>query len=68
MGGWLQSVSKRQLVSQVLVYILLLAVGFLLAVPFIWLISSSLKTETDAFAIRRASSPIRCSGATTLWV
>ena len=51
MGGWLQSVSKRQLVSQVLVYILLLAVGFLLAVPFIWLISSSLKTETDAFAI-----------------
>ena len=51
MGGWLQSVSKRQLVSQVLVYILLLAIGFLLAVPFIWLISSSLKTETDAFAI-----------------
>ena len=51
MGGWLQSISRRQLVSQVLVYILLLAVGFLLAVPFIWLISSSLKTETDAFAI-----------------
>ncbi len=51
MGGWLQSISKRQLVSQVLVYILLLAFGFLLAVPFIWLISSSLKTETDAFAI-----------------
>ncbi len=51
MGGWLQSVSKRQLVNQVLVYILLLAVGFMLAIPFIWLISSSLKTETDAFAI-----------------
>ena len=51
LGGWLQSVSKRQLVNQVLVYILLLAVGFMLAIPFIWLISSSLKTETDAFAI-----------------
>ena len=51
LGGWLQSISKRQLVSQVLVYILLLAIGFMLAVPFIWLISSSLKTETDAFAI-----------------
>ena len=51
MGGWLRSVSKRQLVNQVLVYILLLAVGFMLAIPFIWLISSSLKTETDAFAI-----------------
>ena len=50
-GGWLRSVSKRQLVNQVLVYILLLAVGFMLAIPFIWLISSSLKTETDAFAI-----------------
>jgi len=50
-GGWLQSVGRRQLISQVLVYILLLSVGFLLAVPFIWLISSSLKTETDAFAI-----------------
>ena len=51
MGGWLQSVSRRQLITQVLVYTLLLAIGFLLAVPFIWLISSSLKTETDAFAI-----------------
>ena len=51
LGGWLRSVSKRQLVNQVLVYILLLAVGFMLAIPFIWLISSSLKTETDAFAI-----------------
>lgn len=50
-SGWLQSASGKQVAGQVLIYILLLAVGFMLAVPFIWLISSSLKTETDAFAI-----------------
>jgi len=50
-GGWLQSMSRRQLVGQVLVYILLVAVGFMLAVPFLWLVSSSFKTETDAFRI-----------------
>ena len=51
MGGWLRSISRRQLVGQILVYIMLLAIGFMLAVPFLWLVSSSLKTETDAFAI-----------------
>ena len=51
MGGWLQSMSRRQLVGQILVYILLVAVGFMLAVPFLWLVSSSFKTETDAFRI-----------------
>ena len=51
MGGWLQSMSRRQLVGQVLVYILLIAIGFALAVPFLWLVSSSFKTETDAFRI-----------------
>ncbi len=51
MGGWLQSMSRRQLVGQVLVYILLVAVGFMLAVPFLWLVSSSFKTEADAFRI-----------------
>ena len=50
-GGWLQSMSRRQLVGQILVYILLVAVGFMLAVPFLWLVSSSFKTETDAFRI-----------------
>ena len=51
MGGWLQSMSRRQLVGQILVYILLVAVGFMLAVPFLWLVSSSFKTEADAFRI-----------------
>ncbi|MCY4082566.1 MAG: carbohydrate ABC transporter permease [Caldilineaceae bacterium] len=51
MGGWLQSMSRRQVVGQVLVYILLIAIGFALAVPFLWLVSSSFKTETDAFRI-----------------
>ena len=51
MGGWLQSMSRRQLVGQVLVYILLIAIGFALAVPFLWLVSSSFKTEADAFRI-----------------
>jgi len=50
-GGWLQSMSRRQLVGQILVYILLVAVGFMLAVPFLWLVSSSFKTEADAFRI-----------------
>lgn len=50
-SGWLQSASGKQVAGQALIYLLLLAVGFMLAVPFIWLISSSLKTETDAFAI-----------------
>ena len=50
-GGWLQNMSRRRLVGQVLVYILLVAVGFMLAVPFLWLVSSSFKTETDAFRI-----------------
>ena len=50
-GGWLQSMSRRQLVGQILVYILLIAIGFALAVPFLWLVSSSFKTETDAFRI-----------------
>ncbi len=51
MGGWLHSMSRRQLVGQILVYILLVAIGFMLAVPFLWLVSSSFKTETDAFRI-----------------
>ena len=50
-SGWLQSASGKQVAGQALIYLLLLAVGFMLAVPFIWLVSSSLKTETDAFAI-----------------
>ena len=50
-SGWLQSASGKRVAGQALIYLLLLAAGFMLAVPFIWLISSSLKTETDAFAI-----------------
>ena len=45
----LKELNWRRFAARALIYFLLIAVGVVLAFPFLWLVSTSLKTEADAF-------------------
>ena len=43
-------ISRRKIISNVLNYTLLIALGVVIIYPFLWLIGSSFKTSTEIFS------------------
>ena len=48
--GWTASQKRSQRIGDVLAYLVLSALGLTFAVPFLWMVSTSLKSLSDAYA------------------